>query len=116
MKKEKPAYYHKDEKHRRKQIEQSLDWQQRNKEKVKEYHKEYYAKTKNKKRMIEYRKKYQEMLRHLNRHKRLHKFLDELVADWLTDTGKQVSKSTVFELMQWSYLQTIKVKEEKKVG
>lgn len=47
---------------------------------------------------------------HLQKHIELHHALDELVADFLTETGKFPSKSTVIELMEWSYLQT---KQEK---
>jgi len=39
---------------------------------------------------------------HIARHKELHRYLDELVADWITHTGKLPSTSSVFELMMWS--------------
>lgn len=44
--------------------------------------------------------------RHLNRHKKLHKNLDELVADWISITGRLPSKATVMEFLEWSATQT----------
>lgn len=44
---------------------------------------------------------------HKERHKILHKELDELSADFIKHTGKVPSKSTIMELMSWSYEQTI---------
>ncbi|MBL8473819.1 MAG: hypothetical protein JNM98_18660 [Rhodocyclaceae bacterium] len=44
--------------------------------------------------------------KHRERHAKLHGMLDELVADWITETGCLPSKSSVMELMQWSYMQT----------
>lgn len=44
---------------------------------------------------------------HKARHLELHRALDELIADFLTHTGKLPSRSTVMELMEWSYQQTI---------
>ena len=41
------------------------------------------------------------------RHKLLHAHLDELLADFITDTGKLTSKTTVTELIEWSYVQTV---------
>jgi hypothetical protein len=43
---------------------------------------------------------------HKARHQRLHQELDELVADWITHTGKLPSRATVLDLMQWSAQQT----------
>jgi hypothetical protein len=43
---------------------------------------------------------------HIARHKELHRMLDELVADFISCTGKMPSKSTVMELMEWSCAQT----------
>lgn len=43
---------------------------------------------------------------HIARHKLLHQHLDELLGDWIGQTGKLPSKSTVFELMEWSFEQT----------
>ena len=40
--------------------------------------------------------------KHLERHALLHRYLDELVADWISNTEKLPSKSTVMELMTWS--------------
>jgi len=44
---------------------------------------------------------------HKQRHAELHAALDELVADWLTQTGQYPSKATVFEVMKWSHKQTL---------
>ncbi len=44
---------------------------------------------------------------HIERHKMLHGHLDELVADFIKETKKLPSKSTIFELMEWSHQQTI---------
>jgi len=44
---------------------------------------------------------------HKARHKELHNYFDELVADFITETGKLPSKATILELMEWSYSQTI---------
>lgn len=43
---------------------------------------------------------------HKKRHEELHKCLDELVADFIGQTGKLPSKTTVLELMEWSAQQT----------
>jgi len=43
---------------------------------------------------------------HRKRHIALHKILDELVADFIDNTHKLPSKSTVMELMEWSSEQT----------
>jgi len=44
---------------------------------------------------------------HIQRHEELHRAFDELLADWITHNPEvRPSVSTVFELMQWSYLQT----------
>jgi len=42
---------------------------------------------------------------HKKRHIELHSKLDELVADWITHTGNYSSKSTVFDLIEWSFKQ-----------
>jgi hypothetical protein len=39
---------------------------------------------------------------HKERHAILHRNLDELVADWITQTGKVPSKGTVLDLIRWS--------------
>ena len=44
---------------------------------------------------------------HKERHVELHKMLDELVADFLSQTNGLPSKTTVMELMKWSYEQTV---------
>lgn len=43
---------------------------------------------------------------HRERHVLLHRSLDELLADWITHTGKTPSGDTVMEFLQWSHLQT----------
>lgn len=45
--------------------------------------------------------------KHIARHKILHQAFDELLADWITHTGRLPSQATIFELMEWSYAQTI---------
>lgn len=45
---------------------------------------------------------------HIKRHKELHKALDELLADWVCNTGNLPSKHTITELLKWSYEQTKK--------
>lgn len=42
---------------------------------------------------------------HKERHVLLHRHLDELIADWITQTGSFPSKSTVLELMTWAHQQ-----------
>lgn len=44
---------------------------------------------------------------HKQRHAELHAALDELLADWLTQTGKLPSKATIWELIEWSHNQTL---------
>ena len=44
---------------------------------------------------------------HRKRHIELHRKLDELVADWIRDTGSLPSESTVMDLMTWSYQQSL---------
>ena len=43
---------------------------------------------------------------HREKHKELHKALDELAADYMSETEKLPSETTVMELMQWSHEQT----------
>jgi len=45
-------------------------------------------------------------VQHKKRHIKLHKCLDELMADYIDETGKLPSNTTVMELMNWSFLQT----------
>jgi len=53
---------------------------------------------------------------HRERHKLLHEHFDELVADWIQyhKAGKLPSNSTILELMDWSYRQTIEPSEDRK--
>jgi hypothetical protein len=44
---------------------------------------------------------------HKERHELLHRMLDELLADFLAQTGKLPSQVSVVELMEWSYQQTL---------
>ena len=39
-------------------------------------------------------------------HVELHKYLDELIADFLRQTGKPLSEITLLDLVEWSYEQT----------
>jgi hypothetical protein len=43
---------------------------------------------------------------HKNIHIELHKKLDELVADYIAQTGGLPSRHTIFDLMKWSHEQT----------
>ena len=43
---------------------------------------------------------------HKERHKLLHKHLDELLADFMRETGKMPSETSLMELMEWSFEQT----------
>jgi hypothetical protein len=43
---------------------------------------------------------------HRKRHQQLHKALDELVADYIGETEALPSKTTILELINWSYKQT----------
>ena len=44
---------------------------------------------------------------HKERHVFLHKCLDELAADYISHTERLPSKTTVMELMEWAYQQTL---------
>ena len=44
---------------------------------------------------------------HKGRHEELHKYLEELVVDFM-QTGKDLSATTVIELLDWSFAQTKK--------
>lgn len=43
---------------------------------------------------------------HVERHKMLHKYFDELLADFIGQTKKLPSETTVSELCEWSSEQT----------
>jgi len=45
---------------------------------------------------------------HKERHKLLHRELDELIADFISQTEKMPSKTNLIELMAWSFEQTKK--------
>ena len=51
--------------------------------------------------------------KHIKRHKELHKALDELAADYIMQTQKTMSETTVLEFMHWAYQQTINPTEPK---
>jgi hypothetical protein len=42
---------------------------------------------------------------HIKRHQRLHKALDELLADFISHTERLPSKTSVVELLEWSFAQ-----------
>lgn len=44
---------------------------------------------------------------HREIHLMLHRHFDELLADFIQQTGKLPSRTTIFELMKWSHEQTI---------
>ncbi len=44
---------------------------------------------------------------HRARHVLLHQMLDELLADYITHSNRLLSETSVMELMQWSYSQTV---------
>jgi len=43
---------------------------------------------------------------HIELHIELQKKLDELVADFIYNTGKRPSETKIIDLMEWSYEQT----------
>jgi len=45
---------------------------------------------------------------HIKKHKELHKALDELVADFVTQTSKLLSQTSVMALLEWAHKQTVK--------
>ncbi len=65
---------------------------------------------------IEIAKQQEEFKDHKQRHILLHRYLDELVADWITHTEGLPSRSTIFELMQWANCQTYDPTEIKDKG
>ena len=50
---------------------------------------------------------------HKKRHEELHKSFDELLADFIEQTGKVPSKTTLMEFLEWSYEQTQHPTEKK---
>jgi hypothetical protein len=44
---------------------------------------------------------------HMKRHKELHLAFDELAADYVVHTGRLLSKSSLMDLIEWSYKQTV---------
>jgi len=53
---------------------------------------------------------------HKARHQLLLKELDELVADFIIHTNSLPSRTTIMELMEWSYIQTTNPACEDKEG
>jgi hypothetical protein len=51
-------------------------------------------------------------VQHKEQHQKLHEAFDELLADYLIETKKVPSEITVFELMKWSFAQTLDPGEE----
>ena len=49
---------------------------------------------------------------HKQRHVELHRSLDELIADFVTHTDKMPSQTSLRELMEWAYQQTIEPTEK----
>jgi len=49
---------------------------------------------------------------HIKRHAELHGCLDELVADFIAYRGKGLSESSIIDLIQWSFQQTINPSED----
>jgi hypothetical protein len=45
--------------------------------------------------------------KHRKRHEELHNCLDELLADYLTITGKLPSETSLMEFLHWSHLQML---------
>ncbi len=50
--------------------------------------------------------KKQSKAEHIEQHKKLHDALDELLADFLNHTKNLPTKTSLMELLNWSYLQT----------
>ena len=50
---------------------------------------------------------------HRKRHKELHVRMDELLGDFISHTGKLPSETSVMELIEWSYKQTLNPQEMK---
>jgi len=47
---------------------------------------------------------------HIERHRQLHHSLDELLADWISNSGVErpyPSEHTIKDLIEWSYQQTL---------
>jgi len=51
---------------------------------------------------------------HIKRHKELHKCLDELLANFITNTKHFPSKTPILKLTEWSHQQTILPDEERR--
>ncbi len=50
---------------------------------------------------------------HKEIHSQLHSALDELMADFIAQTGRTLSNSSIMDLFEWSFLQTINPTEIK---
>ena len=44
---------------------------------------------------------------HKQRHIELHKSLDELMGDFVADTGRMLSQTNMLDFLNWSYQQTV---------
>ena len=44
--------------------------------------------------------------KHIEKHKELHNKLDELIADFIRETGGLPSTTGLIEFLEWSYIQT----------
>ncbi len=52
-----------------------------------------------------------ETIEHTEKHTQLHAGLDELVADFITCTGRRLLNVTIMELIRWSFGQTVEPTE-----
>jgi len=44
---------------------------------------------------------------HKERHLQLHRSFDELIADFIHNTSNSLSKTSILDLVEWSYKQTL---------
>ena len=68
-------------------------------------------KQQNSEKVVEQSSQIDTIFKHKDRHIVLHKCLDELIADFIMHTNKFPSKTTLMELMEWSYKQQINTDE-----
>ena len=50
---------------------------------------------------------------HIQQHKDLHTSLDELLADFIGHTERNLSNTTLMEFLEWSHSQTVNPSEDK---